>query len=131
MNKPGETVAKRSTLVTVALSVSGGPNGGTYSVQMSNLGRLVPISGEVPIPILGSLNAYETLNASCTYEGASPSSSKEDVKISGFFVDNETGSRVNCNGSKITVIRVVLSPRVYAIDNNLPNRHLFGVNELV
>jgi hypothetical protein len=131
VNAPGETVAKRSTLVTVTLSVSGGPHGGVYSVLMSNLGRLVPVSGEVPIPILGSLGAYETLNASCTYEGASPSGSKGDVTISGFFVDTETGSRVNCNESKMTVIRVELSPYTHAIDNNLPNRHLFGVNELV
>ena len=53
------------------------------------------------------------------------------MTISGFFVDTETGGRINCNGSKLTVIRVELSPYNYAIDNNLPNRHLFGVNELV
>ena len=131
VNKPGETVAKRSTQVMVTLSVSGGPHGGVYSVLMSNLGRLVPVSGEEPIPILGSLGAHETFKASCIYEGASPSGSKEDVTISGFFVDTETGSRVNCNESKMTVIRVGLAPYAYAINNNLPSRHVFGVNELV
>ena len=47
------------------------------------------------------------------------------------MVDSETGARVNCNGSKLTVFRVELQPKVLAIGNNLQSRHVYGVNELV
>jgi hypothetical protein len=132
VDTPGLTVPRRSTPVSFTISVSGGSRGGHYSVSMPGFGRVVPTE-PVDIPVNGDLGSYETVCFSATCEGSAPSSSKDDVGISGRFVENETGCRFTSKGTKLTVFRVELQPKVDPPDHNYasPNRHSYGVRELV
>ena len=132
VDSPGHTVPRRSTPVSFTISVSGGPNGGHYSVSMPGFGKLVPTE-PVDIPANGDLGPYETVCFSASCEGCVPSSSEEDVGISGTFVENETGCRFTSKGTKLTVFRVELQPKVDPPDQNYAfvNRHRYGIRELV
>ena len=132
VDTPGLTVPRRSTPVSFTISVSGGPRGGHYSVSMPGFGRVVPTE-PVDIPVNGDLGSYETVCFSATCEGCAPSSSKDDVGISGRFVENETGCRFTSNGSNLTVFKVELQPKVDPPDQNYAfvNRHRYGIRELV
>ncbi|MBR4170191.1 MAG: hypothetical protein IKR48_00910, partial [Kiritimatiellae bacterium] len=132
VDSPGHTVSRRSTPVSLNISVSGGSHGGHYSVSMPGFGKLVPTE-PVNIPMGGYLAPYETVWVNVNCEGFAPSSSEEDVKISGTFVENGTGCRFTSNGSKLTVFRVELQPKVDPpdLDYASPNRHTYGVCELV
>ena len=129
---PGHSVPKRSTQVSFSISVSGGPRGGHYSVSMPGFGRLVPTE-PVNIPTGGDLSPYETVTCAAVCEGYAPSSEEEDVEISGVFVENDTGCRFTSKGTKLTVFRVELRPKVDPpdLDYASPNRHRYGVRELV
>ena len=131
VNAPGETVAKRSTLVTVNVSVNSGEHGARFGITKENLNCLVPLEGVLDIPASGTLEPFETLNLSYVCVGASPSGEKEDVRISGWVVDSETGARDNCNGSKMTVFRVAVEEVEPAIACPYPNRHTYGIAEKV
>ena len=130
VDTPDHTVPRRSTPVTLSISVSAGPHGGHYSISMPGFGTLVPTE-PVDIPTVGDLEPYETMWISADCEGCSPSSSEEDVKISGTFVENETGCRFTSNGSKLTVFRVELRPENQAPANSCINRHTYGIGENV
>jgi hypothetical protein len=127
---PGHTVGKRSTQVTLSISVGSGPRGGHYSVNLPGFGRLVQTE-PANIPVSGDLGPYETVFFSVTCEGCAPSSEEGDVEISGVFVENGTGCRFTSNGSKLTVFRVELKQTIVPIGDTAAGRHTFGVNELV
>ena len=130
VDTPGHTVPRRSTPVSFTISVSGGPRGGHYSVSMPGFGRVV-LTEPVDIPVNGDLGSYETVCFSATCEGCAPSSSKDDVGISGVFVENETGCRFTSKGTRLTVFKVELRPQEPAPLNACVNRHTYGVYELV
>ncbi len=130
VDSPGHTVPGRSTPVSFTISVSGGPHGGHYSVSMPGFGRLVPTE-PVAFSTSGDLAPYETVGVCVNCAGCEPSSSEEDVGISGTFVENETGCRFTSKGTKLTVFKVELRPQEPAPLNACVNRHTYGVYELV
>ncbi len=130
VDAPGVTVQKRSTEVRVTISVDGGENGGRFVVTKVNLGKLSQVESIV-IPDSGNLEAYGSLHRSVRCVGDSPSAEAGDVKISGYFVENGTGRRINYNGSTLTVFKVELRPQKLAPLNTCVNRHTYGVYELV
>ena len=77
VNAPGDTVAKRSTQVTVSVSVYGGDNGASYHISKENLGSLIPLEGPLDIPASGTLEPYESLDRSFVCEGGVPKCARE------------------------------------------------------
>ena len=129
-DSPGHVVPGRSTPVSFTISASGGPHGGHYSISMPGFGRLVPTE-PVDFSTSGDLGPYETVCFSASCEGCAPSSSKDDVGISGVFVENETGCRFTSKGTKLTVFRVELQPKNLAPENSSVTRHTYGIGEAV
>ena len=129
-DKPGVTVARRSTRVGLTIDVYGGPHGGAFLISDQKLSKLTKISGDVLLPYGLQLAANESFHATGVFEGVLPSDSENDVKVIGSFIEADTGAIIG-NNSQLSVVRVELSPRVVAPKNHEPNRHSYGVCELV
>ena len=129
-DKPGVTVARRSTRVGLTIDIYGGPHGGAFLLSDQNLSKLTKISGNVLLPYGLQLAAYESFHATGVFEGVVPSDSENDVKVIGSFLEADTDA-IFGNSSQLSVVRVELSPRVAAPKNFSPHRHSYGVCELV
>ena len=129
-DKPGVTVARRSTRVGLTIDIYGGPHGGAFLLSDQNLSKLTKISGNVLLPYGLQLAAYESFHATGVFEGVVPSDSENDVKVIGSFLEADTDA-VFGNSSQLSVVRVELRPRVVAPKNFSPQRHSYGVCELV
>ena len=129
-DKPGVTVARRSTRVGLTIDIYGGPHGGAFLLSDQNLSKLTKISGNVLLPYGLQLAAYESFHATGVFEGVVPSDSENDVKVIGSFLEADTDA-IFGNSSQLSVVRVELQPNVVAPNNYALNRHSFGVCELV
>ena len=129
-DKPGVTVPRRSTRVGLTIDIYGGPHGGAFLLSDQNLSKLTKISGNVLLPYGLQLAAYESFHATGVFEGVVPSDSENDVKVIGSFLEADTDA-VFGNSSQLSVVRVELRPRVVAPKNFSPQRHSYGVCELV
>ena len=128
---PGVYMPKRSTRVWVTVSATGGTHGGSFTLVTENLGKLTPVACEsMAFPPSMPVGPYGTYCASFLCEGASQSGSAGDVKISGTFVENETGASISAS-NRLTVVRVEFKPIVTAPENDCLHRHAFGVCEYV
>ena len=127
---PGVTVPKRSTEVVVDVSIYGGDKGGRFVINKMNFGRLLQTE-PVNIPSGGTVDPNDTLIRNVTCIAAAPSTEEGDVSISGYFVENETGNRINCAASQLTVFKVELRPKHEAPDNSSQNRHSYGIGESI
>ena len=76
------------------------------------------------------LGPYGTYCASFLCEGATESGSAGDVKISGTFVENETGASFS-SSNRLTVVRILLTPVVDPPKEGTSGRHKYGVCEQV
>ena len=130
-DKPGDWKPKRSTRVLVSVSATGGPYGGSFTLVTENLGKLAPVAcGPMVFPDSMDLDPYGIYCAYFICEGATESGSAGDVKISGTFVENETGESFS-SSNRLTVVRVEIKPIVTAPNNDCLHRHAFGVCEYV
>lgn len=127
---PGVTVQKRSTEVVVDVSIYGGDKGGRFVINKMNFGRLLQME-PVNIPSGGTVDPNDTLIRNVTCIAAAPSTEEGDVSISGYFVENETGNRINCAASQLTVFKVELRETEPALAAPFINRHTYGIAEKV
>ena len=128
--RPGMTEPRRSTRVRLTVDAYGGTHGGTLSLSEENLGKLVAVCGGVSLPHDQTLAAGATYHATGVYEGIAASASNEDVMVFGSFTDAVTGEAITTAAVQ-TIVRVALGPRVEAPRNDTPQRHSYGVCELV
>ena len=102
-NKPGEWIPKRSTRTRLNVGATGGPNGGTLTVDTANISKLNKLSGpmlpamSVPVP------AESSVSYSIVYEAT----------------------------TSLTSVRVELRALYEAPENPCTNRHVYGVGEKV
>ncbi|MBQ6338609.1 MAG: hypothetical protein IJI36_05625 [Kiritimatiellae bacterium] len=130
-DEPGVWKPRRSTRVWVSVSATGGAYGGSFTLVTENLDKLVPVAcGPMVFPPSMDLGPYGTYCASFLCEGATESGSAGDVKISGTFVENETGASFS-SSNRLTVVRILLTPVVDPPKEGTSGRHKYGVCEQV
>lgn len=101
--------------------------GGTATFTFTNKEKLIgpdiPTSISVPA---GHCKTYEF-----TYRGNLPSGSEEDITVHGGFQENnpEEGSQPLTTDAKLTSVKVELTCKEQAPQNNSTHRHIFGVRE--
>ena len=128
---PGVDMPKRSTRVWVTVSATGGTHGGSFTLVTENLDKLTPVACEsMAFPPSMAVGPYGTYCASFLCEGASQSGSAGDVKISGTFVENETGASFS-SSNRLTVVKVEIKEDEIAIGNPCVHRHRYGIGEEV
>lgn len=65
------------------------------------------------------------------YEGRTASGSEGDIVAKAEFIEDETGQTLTDTHSRLTAVKVELSPRYGAPGNTSNQRHVFGVHEYV
>ena len=130
-DEPGVWKPRRSTRVWVSVSATGGTHGGSFTLVTENLGKLVPVACEPMVfPPSMTVGPYGTYCASFLCEGASQSDSAGDVRMSGTFIENETGASFS-SSNRLTVVKVEIKEKVIAIGNPSVHRHRYGIGEEV
>jgi hypothetical protein len=129
-DSPGVTKPKRSTRVRLTIDAYAGSQGGALWLTESNLGKLTAVSGGVSLPYSQNLAAGESYHATGVYEGAVASEGEQDVEVAGTFVPDSGPSSIAAN-TKLTVMRILLTPEVAAPENVASGRHTYGVCERV
>ncbi len=127
-NKPGEWIPKRSTRTRLNVGATGGPNGGTLTIDTANISKLNKLSGpmlpamSVPVP------AESSVSYSIVYEANEHSSVTNDISVIATFTEDVTGEVVASTGL-VTVIEVERE----TISKVPPNRKraVIGVGEEV
>ena len=127
-NKPGEWIPKRSTRTRLNVGATGGPNGGTLTVDTANISKLNKLSGpmlpamSVPVP------AESSVSYSIVYEANEHSSVTNDISVIATFTEDVTGE-VFASTGLVTVIEVERE----TISKVPPNRKraVIGVGEEV
>ncbi len=129
-SRPGKIEPRRSTRVRLTIDAYAGSQGGALWLTESNLGKLTAVSGGVSLPYSQNLAAGESYHATGVYEGAVASGSEQDVEVAGTFVPDSGPSSIAAN-TKLTVMRILLTPEVAAPENVASGRHTYGVCERV
>ena len=127
-NKPGEWIPKRSTRTRLNVGATGGPNGGTLTIDTANISKLNKLSGpmlpamSVPVP------AESFVSYSIVYEANEHSSVTNDISVIATFTEDVTGE-VFASTGLVTVIEVERE----TISKVPPNRKraVIGVGEEV
>ena len=129
-NKPGEWIPKRSTRTRLNVGATGGPNGGTLTIDTANISKLNKLSGpmlpamSVPVP------AESSVSYSIVYEAGEYSATTNDISVVATFAENLSGE-VHCSTTSLTSVRVELRAFYEAPENPCTNRHVYGVCEKV
>ncbi len=124
----GRSVPKRSTRVRLTVRAYGGPHGGAFLLASQNLGKLAAVAGgDGSIPAAQNLAAGESFYMTCIYEAATLSGGADDIVVTGYFIENETGNFINANDT-LTSIQLLVSPE-RPFPSGYPDRHTFGVCE--
>ena len=127
-NSPGEWMPKRSTRTRLNVGATGGPNGGTLTIDTANISKLNKLSGpmlpamSVPVP------AESSVSYSIVYEANEHSSVTNDISVIATFTEDVTGE-VFASTGLVTVIEVERE----TISKVPPNRKraVIGVGEEV
>ena len=128
---PGVMVQKRSSIVELSVSASGGDYGGTVTFTAANLNKLMQVGGGViSLPSSFHLASNETYGAEFVCEGFAASGGANDVLIHGTFTEDGTGD-VEESEDSLTVFKVEIQKVVDAPQNTMLNRHVFGVREQI
>ena len=128
---PGVTVQKRSSTVRFRISAAGGDHGGTATFTQSNLGKLSALAnGPLNIPSSIAIAPSQSYELEFECEGAYASGSANDVMVRGRFVENGT-DWIDEDEERITVFKVEIQAECLPQGNECPNRHKYGVRELV
>ena len=129
-NSPGEWMPKRSTRTRLNVRATGGPNGGTLTVDTANISKLNKLSGpmlpamSVPVP------AENSVSYSIVYEAGECSATTNDISVVATFTENMSGE-IYCTTTALTSVKVELSAIYEAPENPCANRHVYGVGEKV
>lgn len=125
---PGVTVARRSTLTELSLSVSGGDFGGHYDFEIEGEDKLSKLWGDA-FPHSGNVTAGESHSWSITYEAQAESDEAEDIVVTADFSEADGGAQPSVV-TKTTVVRLELEAVKTAPENDCENRHTYGVRKL-
>ena len=129
-NAPGEWMPKRSTRTRLNVGATGGPNGGTLTVDTVNISKLDKLSGPVLPAMSVSVPAESSVSYSIVYEAGEHSATTNDIAVVATFVENMSGE-VFCSTTSLTSVRVELDAIYEAPENPCVHRHVYGVGEKV
>ena len=119
---------KRSTRTLLTVSAYGGTHGGSLSLSSQNLGYLSAVAGgAINLPAVTNIAPYESFFSTCVYEAAVKSDNDGDISVSGYFIENDTGTRIDSSNT-LTSVQLLVSPE-RPFPSGYPNRHTFGVCE--
>ncbi len=130
-NSPGQWVDKRSTSVTITITVEGGTHGGILNIYTENMDKLNRLWGHVLPTGSVSIPAGYTMEWIGGYEAAEASESVDDIEITASFTPNGMLSIPLVDELRLTSVRVELRTAFEAVANTNRNRHVYGVRELV
>ena len=71
------------------------------------------------------------LDFTITYKGQLPSSEAEDIVVTTTFTENVAGATPSSSQSKLTSVKVELTPLDLPPENQSPHRHILGIAEKV
>ena len=119
---------KRSTRVQLTVSAYGGTHGGSLSLSSQNLGKLSAVAGGViDLPAITNIAPYQSFFSTCVYEAAVKSDNDGDISVTGYFIENDTGTRID-GSNALTAVMLLVAP-VKPFPQGYPTRHTFGVCE--
>ena len=130
-NSPGEWVDKRSTSVTLTITVDGGTDGGTLNVYTANMDKLNRLWGHALPTGSVSITAGYTMEWIGGYEALEASGAVDDIEIVASFTPNGMLAMAMTDSASLTSVKVEFRVTREAPSNCCTNRHKYGVNEFV
>ena len=129
-NTPTNWVERQSTQTELHCVAHGGPNGGHVRFEIVGENKLERVSGHV-LPVEQDVSSGKKLDFTIVYKGQLPSTNAEDIVVTTTFTENVVGATPSSSQSKLTSVKVELTPIDLPPENQSPHRHILGIAEKV
>ena len=129
-NTPTNLVERQSSVTELHCIAHGGPNGGHVRFEISGENKLERVSGHL-LPVEQEVLPGKKLDFTIVYRGQLPSTDAEDIVVTTTFTENAEGATQVSSQSKLTSVKVELTPIDLPPENQSPHRHILGIAEKV